>query len=48
MLLEPLFAHAASQPDELAVIDDSGRYTYQSDAPSSPSHHTAAAIYCYD
>jgi long-chain acyl-CoA synthetase len=29
MLFEPLFANAASQPQELAVIDDHGRYTYQ-------------------
>lgn len=29
MLIEPLFAHAASQPDELAIIDDRGRYTYR-------------------
>ena len=29
MLLDPLFAHAASQPQELAIIDDSGRYTYR-------------------
>jgi long-chain acyl-CoA synthetase len=29
MLLEPLFANAARQPSELAVIDDRGRYSYQ-------------------
>lgn len=29
MLFEPLFAHADRQPQETAVIDDSGRYTYQ-------------------
>ena len=29
MLLEHLFAHARSQPNEVAIIDDSGRYTYQ-------------------
>jgi long-chain acyl-CoA synthetase len=29
MLFEPLFAHADRQPQEIAVIDDSGRYTYQ-------------------
>src|SRR5437879_105797 len=29
MLFEPLFAHAAGQPQETAIIDDSGRYTYQ-------------------
>jgi len=29
MLFEPLFAHAARQPNELAIIDDGGRYTYQ-------------------
>lgn len=28
MLFEPLFAHAKSQPDQIAVIDDHGRYTY--------------------
>jgi long-chain acyl-CoA synthetase len=28
MLVEPLFEQAARQPDELAVIDDTGRYTY--------------------
>ena len=28
MLVEPLFEQAARQPDEPAVIDDSGRYTY--------------------
>src|SRR3981189_110057 len=29
MLFEPLFAHAAKSPQEVAVIDDRGRYTYQ-------------------
>jgi long-chain acyl-CoA synthetase len=29
MLVEPLFAHATSQPNATAVIDDRGRYTYQ-------------------
>jgi long-chain acyl-CoA synthetase len=29
MLLEPLFTNAARQPQELAVIDDRGRYSYQ-------------------
>ncbi len=29
MLIDPLFAHAAKTPDELAVIDDRGRYTYR-------------------
>src|SRR5688500_16860920 len=29
MLFEPLFAHAASQPQETAIIDDRGRTTYQ-------------------
>lgn len=29
MLFEPLFAHAARQPNELSIIDDSGRYTHQ-------------------
>lgn len=29
MLLEPLFANAAKQPNELAIIDDRGQYTYQ-------------------
>jgi long-chain acyl-CoA synthetase len=29
MLLEPLFAHAMQQPQQIAVIDDRGRYTYQ-------------------
>jgi long-chain acyl-CoA synthetase len=28
-LIEPLFQQAQRQPDELAVIDDRGRYTYQ-------------------
>jgi long-chain acyl-CoA synthetase len=29
MLFEPLFAHADHQPQQTAIIDDSGRYTYQ-------------------
>jgi long-chain acyl-CoA synthetase len=29
MLFEPLFAHAKDQPDDIAVIDDHGRYTYR-------------------
>src|SRR5262245_58777984 len=29
MLLEPLFANASRQPQDLAIIDDRGRYTYQ-------------------
>lgn len=29
MLFEPLFKHAAGQPNEVAIIDDKGRYTYQ-------------------
>src|SRR2546423_15400705 len=29
MLFEPLFKHAAAEPNDLAVIDESGRYTYQ-------------------
>ena len=29
MLFEPLFAHARSTPDSVAVIDDHGRYTFQ-------------------
>jgi long-chain acyl-CoA synthetase len=29
MLFEPLFAHAAKQPNDIAIIDDSGRYTHQ-------------------
>src|SRR5438552_10754229 len=29
MLFEPLFAHATSQPEALAIIDDRGRFTYQ-------------------
>ena len=29
MLFEPLFAHAAARPDDVAIIDDSGRYTHQ-------------------
>jgi long-chain acyl-CoA synthetase len=29
MLFEPLFAHAASKPQEIAVTDDRGQYTWQ-------------------
>src|SRR5688572_17586945 len=29
MLFEPLFAHATQKPQEIAVIDDSGQYTWQ-------------------
>ena len=29
MLFEPLFAHADQQPQEIGVIDDRGRYTFQ-------------------
>ncbi len=29
MLFEPLFAHARQQPQEIAVSDDQGQYTYQ-------------------
>ncbi len=29
MLIEPLFQHAATQGDDLAVIDDTGRYTFK-------------------
>jgi long-chain acyl-CoA synthetase len=29
MLFEPLFAHAQQTPDEIAVIDDRGQYTYK-------------------
>ena len=29
MLFEPLFAHADRQPQQTAIIDDSGQYTYQ-------------------
>jgi long-chain acyl-CoA synthetase len=28
MLFEPLFAHAQQQPDDTAIIDDRGRYSY--------------------
>ena len=28
MLFEPLFAHARTQPEAVAIIDDRGRYTY--------------------
>src|SRR2546423_3290010 len=29
MLFEPLFAHAAKTPQQVAIIDDHGRYTFQ-------------------
>ncbi|HWE92625.1 MAG TPA: AMP-binding protein [Tepidisphaeraceae bacterium] len=29
MLFEPLFVHAQSQPDAIAIIDDKGKYTYK-------------------
>jgi long-chain acyl-CoA synthetase len=29
MLIEPLFLHAAGQPNETAIVDDQGQYTYQ-------------------
>ena len=29
MLFEPLFAHAAKQPKETAIIDDRGQYSYE-------------------
>jgi long-chain acyl-CoA synthetase len=29
MLFEPLFAHAASRPNDIAIIDDFGQYTHQ-------------------
>jgi long-chain acyl-CoA synthetase len=29
MLFEPLFAHARNSPQQLAIIDDHGRYTFQ-------------------
>jgi long-chain acyl-CoA synthetase len=29
MLFEPLFAHASQKPQETAIIDDRGRYTFQ-------------------
>src|SRR5437868_5101931 len=40
MLFEPLFAHARNQPQEPAVKDDSGQYSYQqlpAIAPKLPS-----------
>src|SRR3954467_15882536 len=33
MLFEPLFAHAASRPNDVTVIDDRGQTTYQQLAP---------------
>lgn len=35
MLVEPLFAHAASHPQDVAIIDDTGRYTWQQVAAMS-------------
>lgn len=35
MLFEPLFAHADRQPEQVAIIDDGGRYTYQQVAAMS-------------
>src|SRR5260370_19576085 len=32
MLFEPLFAHAAKTPQDVAIIDDHGRYTFQQTA----------------
>src|SRR3954454_18683778 len=29
MLFEPIFANASRKPQELAILDDSGRYTFQ-------------------
>jgi long-chain acyl-CoA synthetase len=29
MLVEPLLSHATQQPQQLAIVDDRGRYTYQ-------------------
>src|SRR4051794_32561712 len=29
MLIDPLFAHAAARPDEIALIDDRGQCTYK-------------------
>src|ERR1700692_300380 len=29
MLFEPLFAHGKGQPDQVAIIDDKGKYTYR-------------------
>ena len=29
MLFEPLFAHASHKPQDVAIIDDHGRYTFQ-------------------
>jgi long-chain acyl-CoA synthetase len=29
MLIEPLFHHASARPDDIAVIDDKGRYSYR-------------------
>src|SRR5689334_4604 len=35
MLFEPLFKHAAAKPHDIAIIDESGRYTYQQVAAMS-------------
>ena len=35
MLFEPLFAHAAQKPDEIAIIDDRGQKTWQQLAVSA-------------
>src|SRR5947209_9599910 len=35
MLFEPLFTHAARIPQDVAIIDDHGRYTYQQVAAMS-------------
>src|SRR5256885_10660732 len=35
MLFEPLFAHASQKPQETAIIDDHGRYTFQQVAAMS-------------
>jgi long-chain acyl-CoA synthetase len=35
MLFEPLFANAAKQPNDVAIIDDSGKFTYQQVAAMS-------------
>src|SRR5215475_5008190 len=29
MLFEPLFTHARNRPDEIAIIDDRGQYSYR-------------------
>src|SRR5271155_1290646 len=35
MLFESLFSNAANRPDDIAIIDDSGRYNYQQVAAMS-------------